>query len=162
MSEVHDALSGPSGAVIGAGQRPSRRTHRVIGAVLAVIAAVLVMGCDSFLTDAATRLAYDLEAGARSLRAESATELVFDHKSKSWPEGCKGDYNVTLQAGGSLLVGCVGEPNYTQLGYSYSTTYHRRFVRVPRELRVAHSPAEATRITLRKGNGDIIDVVALQ
>ena len=148
--------------MIDTGHRPSRRTHQVIGAVLAMVVGVPAMGCDSFLTDAATRLAYDLEARARSLRAKSATELVFDHKPKSWPEGCKGDYNVTLQAGGSLLVGCVGEPNYTHLGYSYSTTYHRRFVRVPRELKVTHSPAEATRITLQKDDGDIIDVVALQ
>jgi hypothetical protein len=80
---------------------------------------------------------------------------------RSWPEGCKGDYKVT--SGRRLPSGRVcREPNYTHLGYSYSTTYHRRFVRVPRELKVSHSPAEPTRITLRKGHGDIIDVVALQ
>jgi len=121
------------------------------------------MGCDFLLTtDAATRLAYDLEAASQRLRAQSASELVLDHKPESSPEGCKGDYTVTLQAGGAILVGCLGDHNYTSLGYSYSTTYHRRFVRVPRELRVAHWHGETTRIILRKVTGNDIAVVALQ
>lgn len=64
-------------------------------------------------------------------------------------------------SGGSLLIGCKGERNFQDFGYSYSTTSHLNAVRVPKELSADKKAGSPLRVTLRK-QGDVIDVVEVE
>ncbi len=120
------------------------------------------------ITDAATRLANDLRDGSGNLRRSELQELRVVHHPRAHPEGCDGAYEVTLQeslhhpgSGGSLLVGCVGSVDFASFGYSYSTTYHLNYVRVPKELRISKPAGAPLAVVLRKTPGTV-DVVALE
>jgi hypothetical protein len=133
--------------------------------IVAVVGASSV-GC-GLGTDAATRLAYDLVENAAQLRQEGQ-ELTFAHAPRSWPAGCGSEYTIELQdslhgpgAGGSLLVGCKGESDFREFGYSYSTTYHLNGVRVPVALRADKQAGEAIQVTLAK-HGTTVDVIAVR
>ena len=105
------------------------------------------------LTDAATRLAYDLKAGAKQLNKSDKLEWEVEHLPVSSPEGIDGAYQITLQAvehrnngingSGSMIVENVG-------GKHYGTSYHLRFVTVTKELKIRKERGEATYLTLRK------------
>lgn len=101
------------------------------------------------------------KAVSQAWHESAASELL----SGRW---CQADYTVTLQeslqhpsSGGSLLIGCKGEPNFQAVGYSYSTTYHLNAVRVPTELSADKRAGAPLRVTLRK-QGDVIDVVDVE
>jgi hypothetical protein len=123
--------------------------------IVAASASAAFSAC-ALMTDAATRLANDIQATALRLNGRPAgTRALVLHQPRSWPAGCKGPYEVTLQANrpsssscGSLLVGCVGSENFKALGYDYSTTYHCNFVSVPRELKAQYAAAAPVRIAL--------------
>lgn len=144
----------------------------VVGCVAVValfLTACLVWspGC-TFMTDAATRLAYDVVREAGELRRSDDAERTFEHVPLASPEGCDGAYNVRFQeslhhpqSGGSILVGCKGSENFGRYGYSYGTTYHLNAVRVPVSLSVEKAMGETVRITLRK-NGGAIEVVRIE
>jgi hypothetical protein len=140
-------------------------TESVLVIVVAVVGA-WNLGC-GVGTDAATRLAYDLVENAAQLRQEGQ-ELTFTHEPRSWPAGCNSGYTIELQeslhgpgAGGSLLVGCKGESNFREFGYSYSTTYHLNAVRVPVALRADKQAGEALQVTLAK-HGTMADLIAVK
>ena len=57
--------------------------------VLILCLAVGLAGCD-FMTDAATRIAYDLEREAAALRRSGEATRTFTHKPKASPEGRAG------------------------------------------------------------------------
>jgi hypothetical protein len=135
--------------------------------VLAVVFGLAGSGC-VLITDAATRLAEDLVENAAVLEQEGGAERRFSHQPRSWPSGCEADYTVMLQespqhprSGGSLLIGCKGEPNFQASGYSYSTASHLNAVRVPQELSADKRAGSPLRVTLRK-QGGLIDVVAVE
>ena len=137
---------------------------RLAGVCALAVLVLFVSGC----TDAATRLAYDLERAAADLRKSGEREATVVHRPKRSPEGCSGDYEVVLRRadkgpgeGRSLTIGCVGSSNYRNLGYSYSTTYHLNFVRVPGELRSLKPSNQELTLTLRR-DGEFIDVVAVK
>jgi hypothetical protein len=127
---------------------------------------MLSIGC-GFGTDAATRLAYDVVEHAALMR-QDGEELTFTHVPRSWPEGCSSGYTIELQeslhhpaAGGSLLVGCKGESNFREFGYSYSTTHHLNAVRVPATLSADKQSGDALQVTLAK-HGAVVDVVVVK
>jgi len=143
-------------------------TSRTIKSSVLTAVVGLVGGACVLMTDAATRLGQDLVENAALLQQDSGAERSFTHQPRSWPSGCQAGYTVTLQEslhhparGGSLLVGCKGEPNIQAFGYSYSTTYHLNAVRVPKELSADKKPGESLRVTLRKQDG-VIDVVNVE
>ena len=134
---------------------------------LAVVLGLAGTAC-VLVTDAATRLGEDLVENAAVLQRDGGAERMFSHQPRSWPSGCQADYTVTLQeslqhpgSGGSLLIGCKGEPNFQAVGYSYSTTYHLNAVRVPKALSADKRAGSPLRVTLRK-QGDVIDVVGVE
>jgi hypothetical protein len=134
-------------------------------AVLGVVAAAA--GCGAF-SDAATRLAEDVGDGAGRLRRSTVQESAVVHVPRAHPEGCSGAYQVTFQeslhhpnSGGSILVGCVGSTNFVTVGYSYSTTSHLNYVRVPKELRIEKQAGVPLTVMLRKASRTI-DVVDLK
>jgi hypothetical protein len=122
----------------------------------------------ALITDAATRLGYDVVKNAKMLRRDSGVECTFIHKPRSWPEGCSAGCTVVFQSslnhpasGGSLLLGFKGEANFRAFGYSYATTYHLNAVRVPIELSADKEKGASLQVTLRK-QGDTVDVVAIK
>lgn len=123
---------------------------------LVFAAALAVSGC-SLMTDAATRLAYDISSNADALTKSADTERTFAHEPASAPAGCAGAYQVTIDAGGSLGVGCDTE--YPQV--SYTTTYHRNAVTVPEKLQVTKKAGESLKVTLKK-NGSAIELVRIE
>jgi hypothetical protein len=103
-------------------------------------------------TDAATRAAYDIEAGvARSRNAPSdhySIELIM----RSHPEGCEQDYTLQLSARSALLVWCK-DAGTGQVSSSHSTTYHLRFVDVPQTLIVNKHRGEIVTLEMQKVSG---------
>jgi hypothetical protein len=130
----------------------SRLPGRLAFASLAVIAASSCI----LMTDAATRLAYDLEREAGNLRSSRATVRVFEHRPVGWPAGCKADFDLMLGAHSDIAVRCIDADHPPTSGFHYTTTYHLRFVTVPRALSVSRRNNASVRITLRKQGDEII------
>src|SRR5882672_8996818 len=82
-------------------------------------------GCNNF-TDAATRLAYDIEAGAGHLGNEAGAKYSIQHHTPSAAGQCTGPYLVQLDKVGALVIWCKDESGKTVS--SHSTSYHARFV----------------------------------
>ena len=116
---------------------------------LALLTVLSTASCYYAFTDAATRLAYDLKAGAAKLRWSDQQELEVEHRPARFPYGVHGDHEIILNAvdparprSGSL--GVIGE------GTRSGTSYHLNFVTVPKELRIHKKRDEVTYLTLRK------------
>jgi hypothetical protein len=72
---------------------------RLLGPVLCVLSLSL-MSC----TDAATRVAYDLEAGAKRFRKAPTVAAPVEHSPKASPEGCPGGYTLATSANGMCSI----------------------------------------------------------
>ena len=124
---------------------------------LALLLSILsiVSACAVFEDDG-TRLAFALERGSKALRASDQDELVVSFEPHG---GIHQTYEIRL--GRSVST----EPlygGYLTVGGSDhgGTSYHGRFVYVPKTLQVVKQDA-ALRVTLRKV-GSRIDVVSLE
>lgn len=94
--------------------------------ITALVTVLLLSGCNLF-TDAATRLAYDLESATRNLKNHGDRFTL--HHSPSQRGDCDGPYTVQLDQVGALVIWCRDEKG-TVLS-SPGTSYHRRFVETP-------------------------------
>ena len=99
-------------------------------------------GCD-IGTDAATRLAYDIEAGTGRLEKESGAKYSVEHKTPSKPGECAGPYSVQLDKVGAMIIWCKDATG--KIVSSHSTSYHARFVDLPQTY-IVEKPAGATLI----------------
>lgn len=72
------------------------------------------------LTDAATRLGYDLRDGADSLAPVEGSRKTVMHRMKSWPEGCSGHYDLQIEQR-IIAVWCKVDG---QTHGSYTTSLH--------------------------------------
>lgn len=159
--ETNETQTSPFGNMLRTG------FFRSLAITVCLLLPLLLSSCVLF-TDGATRLAYDLEAGARTLRGLNQESLEVTHKARSFPDGVKGPYQIELQEslkhpaeGGSLLVGDLESHNFGNWGYNWSTTYHLNFVRVPKHLIIRKAKAKPTILLLQKA-GDSIDVVSIR
>jgi hypothetical protein len=134
----------------------------------AIVAGMLFLsGC----TDAATRVAYDLERGSGRLGSREGARQDVSHVPRRWPEGCAGSYTLRLDRGsavalghnnfrttegsGGLHVRCfAGDGN----PHSWGTTYHLRFVDVPAPVQVDKKYGETAVIELQRINGRAVVV----
>ncbi|QDL53251.1 hypothetical protein [Rhodoferax aquaticus] len=131
------------------------------------IAVALCLAACVLITDAATRLAVELKDGAASLRNSNQERLELVHQPLSFPEGVHGPYEVVFQQTvdctqcGSLWVHDldITNPDYKPGGGS--TSYHRNFVVVPKELSIRKAKGQAVVIVLHKAGG-AIEVEALR
>ena len=135
----------------------SRRPTILPARALLLLALVAAAGCD-FFTDAATRLAYDIEAGAGRLGREDGARYSIRHITPSKPGECDGPYTVQLDKVGALIIWCRDATGRTVS--SHSTSYHARFVDTPRTY-ILEKPAHAPLIIdleRRGGRAVIADV----
>lgn len=102
----------------------------------------LTASCDAF-TDAATRIAYDIEAGAGRLGKEGGARYSIQHRTPSKSGECIGPYTVQLDKVGALIIWCKDETGTTVS--SHSTSYHARFVDTPQTY-ILEKPAGSTLI----------------
>jgi hypothetical protein len=117
--------------------------------LLLVLLATL-SGCDVG-TDAATRLAYDIEAGAGRLGRQEGANYSIQHGTPSKSGECTGPYTVQLDKVGALIVWCKDATGHTVS--SHSTSYHARFVDTPQTY-VLEKPAGTTlTINIERRNG---------
>ena len=114
-------------------------------------------GCNPF-TDAATRLAYDLEAGASRLSRQAGAKTSIRHGTPSKSGECAGPYRVQFDKVGALIVWCYGAGGETVS--SHSTTYHARLVDTPQTWLLDKPAGAPLTITLerRGGRAAITDV----
>lgn len=130
-----------------------KRAIWVIAAVvLAWVALNFVPACSDFLTDSATRAAYDLEKAADVMQLTSASTYTLVHRPKASPEGCSHAYSFQLSRQSSLLVWCKSADGTSNVA-SHATTYHLRYVDVPEQIRLEKRAGEAVTIELQKTSG---------
>jgi hypothetical protein len=114
--------------------------NRLGSRLLLLISLTTVTSCD-IGTDTATRLAYDIEAGAGRLGRESGAKYSIQHNTPSKPGECIGPYTVQLDKVGALIIWCKDATGHTVS--SHSTSYHARFVDTPQTY-ILEKPAGTT------------------
>ncbi|MES1166757.1 MAG: hypothetical protein ABUL68_02030 [Pseudomonadota bacterium] len=141
--------------------------RRVFLLPLLIAACLGLTGCEKFfevfVSDSATRLAYQIRDEAAALRRSGETTRTFAHRPKSWPDGPDGDYRIEFIGPADLADGRRGlmtAKSYDGPLWS-STTYHLNFVRVVPPLKVAHRKGEPTYVTLELRDGTVF-VTALK
>jgi hypothetical protein len=116
-------------------QRWASRNRRAMkqpsapGRLVCLALSALLYGC----TDGATRIAYDIEAGVGKFQRSDARTYEIRHIPESMPDGCAGAYTVQFSANSSLVIWCK-ESVGGKVTSSHTTTYHLRFVKIPRRL----------------------------
>ena len=124
----------------------------VLQVLVSVLSVLLLGGC---LTDAATRLAYDIEAGAGRVGRADGAKYTVVHRVPSSAGECVGPYRVQLDKVGAIIVWCKDAAGDTTVS-SHSTSYHARFVDTS-ETRIVDKPAnEALVIELERRDGRIV------
>jgi hypothetical protein len=129
----------------------------LVGLALALIA--VYWGFESLVSDAATRLAYQIRNQALSMRASGETRRTFVHSPRSWPEGVDGAYRIEIKSTrtdpypGHRSIGVARNLNEPP---GYWTSYHLNYVEVPEDVEVAHQKGEPTLVTLEMRDGRIV------
>lgn len=99
---------------------------------------ITLAGC---FTDAATRLAYDIENGVDRLDREAGATYSILHETPSAPGECTGPYTVQFDKVGALIVWCKDAAGNTVS--SHSTSYHSRFIETAKTF-ILEKPAGST------------------
>lgn len=121
--------------------------------LISVVLATLAVACGRF-TDAATRLASDIEAGASRLGSETGATYRIEHETPSRSDQCTGPYTVQLDKAGALIVWCKDAAG--QAVSSHSTSYHSRFVETPRTWLVDKAASSTLVIDLERQGGTAV------
>ena len=114
--------------------------------------AIVALSCGC--TDGATRIAYDIESGVGAFQRSNEQTYAIRHVPEATPEGCGGSYTVQFSAQSSLVIWCK-ESGGGKVTSSHATTYHLRFVKVPRTFKLDKAAGEPTIIELAKQDGGI-------
>jgi hypothetical protein len=135
-----------------------------VARIALLLAFACLAGCGMPITDGATRLASDINAGAGKLPATKNARLEIKHKPVSIPDGVKGPYMVEMQISSPNRPRTSGTLFITDLKSrdGWGTTYHLNYVRVPRELSVTKNAGESVTIVLERAADGKIDVTGLR
>lgn len=129
-----------------------RTVTQASASVLTVL--LLLGGC---VTDAATRLAHDIEAGAGRVGRADGARYTLVHRVPSSAGECVGPYRVQLDKVGALIVWCKDTTGDKTVS-SHSTSTHARFVDTP-ETRIVDKPAnDPLVIDLERRGGRVVIV----
>lgn len=120
-------------------------------AILAAVAACAPAACADLLADAATAIAYDIEAHAARFVASGAGESTLVHRPQARRGGCADAYRVQFSQAGGLVVWCRAPRDDSVTVSSHITTYHLRFVDVPATTIVDKARGEPLSIGFAKG-----------
>jgi len=90
-----------------------------------------------------------------AFRRSDAKTTSIRHIPAARPDGCQGAYTVQFTANSALVIWCK-KPDGSEVQSSHTTTYHLRFVAVPRTYKLDKDAAEATIIDLAKENGRVV------
>jgi hypothetical protein len=104
---------------------------------LLLILFMALSGCGLF-TDAATRIAYDIQANVRRLGKKEGSVHIIQHQTPSHRGQCDGPFTVQFDKVGALIIWCNDSSGKTIS--SHSTSYHSRFVDT-RETFIIDKPA---------------------
>jgi hypothetical protein len=138
-----------------------------IPAVVLVLGGVLLLGAaylfaeytmETFVSDAATRLAYQIRDEASALKHSGQSRRTFVHRPMNWPAGITGAYRVEVAE-----TRTSPRPGHRSIGVArnltaptwYSTSYHLNFVEVPKDLVVSHQKGEPTLVSLELKDGKV-------
>lgn len=113
---------------------------------------LLLSGC---LTDAATRLAYEIEAAADRVGRPDGARYTLTHRTPSKAGECVGPYKVQLDDVGLIVIWCKDAAGDKTVS-SHSTSYHRRFVDTPETHILDKSAGEPLVIELERRGGRIV------
>ncbi|MCI0516366.1 MAG: hypothetical protein L0Y45_00885 [Woeseiaceae bacterium] len=117
--------------------------------LLLFLSLAAITGCD-LLSDAATRLAYDIEAAEGRLGREPGARYSIRHTPANASE-CGGPYTVQLDKVGALIVWCRDVSGNTVA--SGSTTYHSRFIDTAQTYIVDKAAGSTLVIEIERRNG---------
>jgi hypothetical protein len=131
--------------------------HTSLERVLRKLACLAFLAMLTACTDGATRIAYDIESNVAAFNRTNATASSIKHTPEPSPEGCNGPYKVQLSERSSLVIWCKNADS-SKITSSHTTTYHLRFVDVPRQFIVDKSAGEALFIDVEKQNGKVVVV----
>ena len=138
-----------SAMVANLGNSPMSGAWRV-PAILA--AAIMLPGC---WTDAATRLAHDLESGAARVGSSDGSTYSLVHRAPSKTGECEGPYRVQFDKVGAIIVWCK-DANGAATVSSHSTSYHGRFVDTPETFILDKPAREPLVIELQRRGGRVL------
>ncbi len=113
-----------------------------------------MLGCGLF-TDAATRLAYDIEAAAKRLN-NTGDRFTLYHETPSRRGECEGPYTVQFDKVGALIIWCKDAAG--EVLSSPGTSYHRRFVKTPETYYLDKAPGETLVVELEKRGNNVMIV----
>jgi hypothetical protein len=146
---------------LGVGMKNYLYGYRRIAVFSAALLLVLLPGCTNVLEDNATHLAYALEKASKHLRASNATEVVVHYETL---DGSNQGYYVEITPSfqESWQKKDVWSSYLVVSGKtSGGTSYHNRFVFVPKRLYIKKDQGGATELVLRK-DGERISVVEIR
>lgn len=123
-----------------------------------IFATFLLASCGDAFTDAATRIAYDLESASQRLGNNEGARYFLEHRMPSKKGECEGPYKVQLDKVGALIVWCYDATDKTIS--SHSTSYHARFTETSQTWLLEKAAGETLVIELERRNGRAIVVDA--
>jgi len=135
-------------------------TARFIAVCLGLLPLLLLSGCGGIFEDNGTHLAYALEKGANTLQHSDATETIVRYETLDGPN--QSYYvEITPSLGESGQASGVWSSYLVVSGKSSGgTSYHNRFLFVPKRLYI-NKEQGATELVLRK-EGNRISVVEVR
>jgi len=154
MSESTQVLLHGKAALVLGAQGRVRALGLRMRASTAACSAVLSVALAA-CTDGATRIAYDIEAGAAAFRHINAAHYSIKHVPEASPDGCAGPYRVQVSERSILVIWCM-DATASRVLASHGTTYHLNFVDVPRTFKLDKGAGEPLLIELEKRDGRII------
>lgn len=119
-------------------------------AIQAVLIALCILGC-SFLEDAATSLAHDIERGVRQLESGEGSTHVIVHDASKRATADARTIKVQLDEVGALIVWYMDADG--EVLESGSTTYLSRFVDIPETILVDKQIESPLSIEVQRRNG---------
>ncbi|MFT3734579.1 MAG: hypothetical protein QM776_06105 [Rhodocyclaceae bacterium] len=118
---------------------------------MALIAVTLASCMPDALTDAATRIAYDVEKRVGQLGPQDGARLQLDKLTPHAPNECEGAFKAQFDRVGLLVVWCYNREGKVVSGGS--TSYISRFIDLPESWIVNKKAGETLTMTLERRSG---------